>query len=146
MCLKHCQVWGVCVTNDNGFWIRWLDFIGTCLQLQPIMTAHNQWLPKTRSIPYWTASVFYSTVTNEERRIIAHSYESELLYDWRFTANQLVLATSPLRLTTSILFIQLNACYHSPYVTSSLTRGWVCPYESWVLCHDRRSVGQSVLE
>jgi hypothetical protein len=28
--------------------------------------------------------------------------ESELIYDWRFTANQFVLATSPLRLTTSI--------------------------------------------
>jgi hypothetical protein len=30
---------------------------GTSLQLQPIMTA------KTRSIPYWTTSVFSSTVT-----------------------------------------------------------------------------------
>jgi hypothetical protein len=50
---------------------------------------------------------------------------SELLYDWRFTANQFVLATSPLRLTNSISF-QLNSCGHSPYVTSSLTRGWVC--------------------
>jgi hypothetical protein len=26
--------------------------------------------------------------------------ESELLYDWRFTANQFVSATNPLRLTT----------------------------------------------
>jgi hypothetical protein len=26
--------------------------------------------------------------------------QSELLYDWRFTANKFVLATSPLRLTT----------------------------------------------
>jgi hypothetical protein len=49
----------------------------------------------------------------------------ELLYDRRFTANQLVLATSPLRLTTSNFF-QLNTCGHSPYLTSSLTRGWVC--------------------
>jgi hypothetical protein len=31
---------------------------------------------------------------------------------------------SPLRLTTSIFF-QLNTCFHSPYVTLSLTRGWV---------------------
>jgi hypothetical protein len=29
------------------------------------------------------------------------------------------------RLTTRIFF-QLNTCSHSPYVTSSLTRGWVC--------------------
>jgi hypothetical protein len=48
--------------------------------------------------------------------------ESELLYDWRFTANQFVLATSPLRLTTSNFIFRLNACGYSLYVTSSLTR------------------------
>jgi hypothetical protein len=50
----------------------------------------------------------------------------ELLYDWRFIANQFVLAPSPLRLTSSNLFFQLNICGHSPYATSSLTREWVC--------------------
>jgi hypothetical protein len=50
--------------------------------------------------------------------------ESELVYDYRFTANQFVLATRILRLTTSIFF-QLNTCNSSPYVTSSLTREWV---------------------
>jgi hypothetical protein len=50
----------------------------------------------------------------------------ELLYDWRFTVKQFVLATIPLRFTTSVLFFQLNTCGHSSYVTSSLTRGWVC--------------------
>jgi hypothetical protein len=52
--------------------------------------------------------------------------ESELLYDWRCIANHFVLATSPLRLTTSNFIFQLNTCGYSPYVTSSLTRGWVC--------------------
>jgi hypothetical protein len=52
--------------------------------------------------------------------------ESELLYDWRFTANQFVLGTSTLRLTTSNFIFQLNTCDYSPYVTSSLTRGCVC--------------------
>jgi hypothetical protein len=51
--------------------------------------------------------------------------ESELLYHWPFTANQFVLATSPLRLTTSNFVFQLNTCGYSHYVTSSLTRGWV---------------------
>jgi hypothetical protein len=50
--------------------------------------------------------------------------QSQLLYDWRFTANQFVLVTSPLRLTTSNYIFQLNTCGYSPYVTSSLTRGW----------------------
>jgi hypothetical protein len=31
-----------------------------------------------------------------------------------------------LRCTTSHFFSQLNPCGHSPDVTSSLTRGWVC--------------------
>jgi hypothetical protein len=52
--------------------------------------------------------------------------KSKLLYDWRFTANQFVLASSPLSLTTSIPPPKLNPCDISPYVTSSLTRRWVC--------------------
>jgi hypothetical protein len=52
--------------------------------------------------------------------------ELELLYDWRFTANQFVLATSPLRLTTSNFIFQLNTCCYGPYVTPSLPRGRVC--------------------
>jgi hypothetical protein len=35
------------------------------------------------------------------------------------------LATSPLRHTTSNFSFQLNIYFHSPYITSSLTRGWV---------------------
>jgi hypothetical protein len=56
---------------------------------------------------------------------LIHSFMHLLLYDWRFTANQLVLATSPLRLITSIFFFQINTCDQSPYVTFSLLRGWV---------------------
>jgi hypothetical protein len=41
-----------------------IGFIGNSLQLQPIITAHNQWLYKTRSTPYWTTSVFSSTVSD----------------------------------------------------------------------------------
>jgi hypothetical protein len=37
-----------------------LDLLALLLQLQPIITAHNQWLSQTRSIPYWTTSVFSS--------------------------------------------------------------------------------------
>jgi hypothetical protein len=52
--------------------------------------------------------------------------ESELLYDWPFTANQFVLQTSPTRLTTSNFYFRLNTCGYSPYVKSSLMGGWVC--------------------
>jgi hypothetical protein len=52
--------------------------------------------------------------------------ESELRYDWRFTASQFILATSPLRLATTNFIFQLNPCGYSPYVTSFFMRGWVC--------------------
>jgi hypothetical protein len=55
--------------------------------------------------------------------------ESELLWNWRFTANQYVLATSPLTLTTSNFIFQLNTCSYSLYVTSSLTRERVCLWQ-----------------
>jgi hypothetical protein len=58
------HVWGS-MTNNNGFWIGWMALL---LQLQPIITAHKQWLCMTCSIPYWTTSVF-SSVTNDEQRI-----------------------------------------------------------------------------
>jgi hypothetical protein len=46
---------------SSGFddWIN-----GSSLQLQSIIGAHNQWLPKTRSIPYWTTLVFFPTLTD----------------------------------------------------------------------------------
>jgi hypothetical protein len=38
----YCPVFGVSVTNNNGFSIRWLDLFGASLQLQPIITTHDQ--------------------------------------------------------------------------------------------------------
>jgi hypothetical protein len=54
------------------------------------------------------------------------NWKSKLLYDWRFTANQFVLASSPLTLTASNFIFQLNTCGSSPLLASSLTRWWVC--------------------
>jgi hypothetical protein len=59
-------------------------------------------------------------------RDIKTESESDLLYDWRFTFDQFVLATGPLRPTTNNFIFQLNTRGYSPYVTSSLTKGWVC--------------------
>jgi hypothetical protein len=48
----------------NGFWIGWLDLLALLSQIQLTIRAHYQWLPKTRFIPYWTTSVFSSTLTD----------------------------------------------------------------------------------
>jgi hypothetical protein len=53
--------------------------------------------------------------------------KSKLLYDCRFTANQFLLAPSPLKIMARVFFLlQLNPCRRSPHETSSLTRGWDC--------------------
>jgi hypothetical protein len=74
-------------------------------------------------------SLLYTVIYGQEGSSKAYrSSESELLYDLRFTASQFVLATSPLRLTTSNFIFQLNTCGYSPYVTPSLTRGGVVSF------------------
>jgi hypothetical protein len=44
-----------------------------------------------------------SLYTEAIEAVRSQKSESELLYDWRFTANQFVLAPSPFRLMTSII-------------------------------------------
>jgi hypothetical protein len=81
---------GFSVTNNNGFWIRWLDLLALFLQLQAIMTAYNQWLSTTRFILCWTRSLFSSTVTNDERRTTNHCSHIELPWTtsvWRMLLN-----------------------------------------------------------
>jgi hypothetical protein len=58
--------------------------------------------------------------------VLSGQSESELLYDWRFTTNQFVLATSPFETHDQYFFLQMNTCGYSPYVTSSLILGSVC--------------------
>jgi hypothetical protein len=52
--------------------------------------------------------------------------DSELLYDWLFTTDRFVLAPTLWDSRPENAFLQLNRCRNSPYVTSSLTRRWVC--------------------
>jgi hypothetical protein len=71
------------MTNNNGIWMGWLDLLALLLQLRSTTTSHNQWLPKTRPIPYWNTSVFFSTVTNDERRISCDwIIQRWLSYEW----------------------------------------------------------------
>jgi hypothetical protein len=49
--------------------------------------------------------------------------KSQLVYNWRFTANQ-SSRQAPFRIKTKDFLT--NSCGHGPYVTSSLAKGWVC--------------------
>jgi hypothetical protein len=75
------------------------------------------------------SSVSRAQVPSSETSVQNRRLKSKLLYDWRFTANQFVLASIPWKTTTTDFF-QLNLCGKSPYVTSSLTRRWV--YLLWI--------------
>jgi hypothetical protein len=55
------------VTNNNGFWIGWLDLLELLWQLLLISinyNSSNRWLSTTCPIPSWTTSAFSSTVTD----------------------------------------------------------------------------------
>jgi hypothetical protein len=86
------------VTNNNGLWIGWLDLLALLLQLLFITITYNrpQSMTKPRSIPYWTTSVFSSTVT-----------ELVLIYEPVTSTNDCIL-TSLLRMNADCLNVSLS--------------------------------------
>jgi hypothetical protein len=69
---------------------------------------HCDWLGSDLPVTdFWFTNEYRMTthlrITKDQWRTKNES-QSELLYDWRFAANQFVLATSPLRPTTSIFY------------------------------------------
>jgi hypothetical protein len=70
-----------------------LDY--NCSYLQSLITAPNQWLCKTRSIPSWTTSVFSSTV--------ADLHEWRLSYEWRSADDS--STTESRRLSLSLILL-----------------------------------------
>jgi hypothetical protein len=84
--------------EKNGFWIGWLTLL---VKLQSIIAAHSQLLSKTRSFPYWTTSVFSSTVT--DLVLIYESVTSSAsIFRW------LTLHSWTLNWTTFWVLLQLN--------------------------------------
>jgi hypothetical protein len=96
----------------------WQRISTQILSFQIIMKSSSTHFSTANSLPQISCTTEISL--SEFSTQLNSQSESELFY-----ANQFVLATKPLRLTTSI-FPQLNTCFHSPYVTSSVTRGWAC--------------------
>jgi hypothetical protein len=120
------------VTNNCGFYIWRLGLLDISITVTlDYNSSHIKLLLDNESLIAFLlflgliSCLLLLNTTHFSSATIALS-ESEILYDLRFTANQFVFATSPLRLTTSNSFFQLNTCGYNPYVTFSLMRGWVC--------------------
>jgi hypothetical protein len=98
----YCHVWGVCVTNSNGFWIGWLNLL-------PLLYDHDQWLSKTSSIPYWTTSVFSSSVTAYNDDGPTNSLTNPLIDEWTLFYNkERTDERSPPRTVLVILFFHCH--------------------------------------
>jgi hypothetical protein len=79
------------VTNNNRFWIGWLDLFTACFT---ITLNYNQLEQLTiddcltRPIPYWTTSVFYCDWLDSDLRI------DHFFYEWRITNDLLFMTQS----------------------------------------------------
>jgi hypothetical protein len=105
-----------------------VGFIGTSLPLQSIVTAHNQWVSKIRSIPYWTTSAFSSTATDwNDGSLTNLSLSLSLSLMSRPTVSRPVcLGIKHPSGAYDKLFItvwQLRVCWYGVF---SLTKGRVC--------------------
>jgi hypothetical protein len=102
-------------------------FIGTSSQMQLIITAHtlNSFWRRLSCEWLWRVSPFCLNLG-----LVSTTSESES--ESRVTLRPAVyrqsvrIGAEPLATHGQNFFSQLNTCGHSPYITSSLTRGWVC--------------------
>jgi hypothetical protein len=96
-----------------------IRFIDTSLQLLSIVTPHNQWLPKTRSIPYWTTSVFCGDWPGSDLRIGRFSsfrcplvntpqLNTQLPHEWRMPNDKCLVLISAAACTSIISSVYEN--------------------------------------
>jgi hypothetical protein len=126
--LVCCHVSGapwVITGSGLGDWIYWH------LPIQSIITAHNQWLSKTRSIPSWTTSVFYCDWLCSDLRIGHFFYERRITYEGMTTAFWL----NCLLLCTAACIVSGN---HGKYWLLVRIRGKFC----WFRWHGKRGLYQ----
>jgi hypothetical protein len=90
------------------------DHLPVCVYVSPTPTAARQRgllfderRDRSFSIGALSEEISRTPPLTQTKAVLSES-GSELLYDWRFAANQFVLATSPLGLTTSNSFFLIE--------------------------------------
>jgi hypothetical protein len=100
-----------------------------CLSYQLFTaTACNNWIPEITPLTHQSTLRWLTLLTNS-----VHINPLKVKIKVKITLRLVVhlqsvrLGAKPLEThDQSFLFLQLNPCDHSPYVTSSLTKGWIC--------------------
>jgi hypothetical protein len=127
--LKYCHVFGVCMTNNNGFWIRWLDLLA-------LLYNYNQLWQLTindslRLAPFLTglrmSSLPLGRMPNEESlltywTLFCHS-QSHIATDGQSVCPSWRRAPAGAHDQIFLLVWKLLSC---PCGAPSLTRGRVC--------------------
>jgi hypothetical protein len=111
------------------------------------MVLGKPWATRDWCVPWKFTSgvenlVFQALLTDSESDTVS---QSELLYDWRLTASNFVLAPNPLWLKIRDFFVQLNPCGHNPYVTSSLTKSKSKSLYDWQFTANQFVLASSLL-
>jgi hypothetical protein len=92
--------------------------------------SHLLWNLKVQESLYWSLSWSCWVKSTPSILFKVHFNVVRVIYRVTFTTGGLLPISSSWRQapwdSRPVMFFQLNTCGHNPYVTSSLTRGWVC--------------------
>jgi hypothetical protein len=113
-----------------------VTLLGSCFQLRTSLCfqadALADWWPSHATLILWPLASAGSSRA-ELNWLLTANFQLQLsILDWllrvRVTLRLAVCCQSvrPLRITTKDSFFQMNPCGNNPYVTSCLTRRWVC--------------------
>jgi hypothetical protein len=109
-------IWWSDLLHTHHSWLDFTDYTDYCPQSIAVFTSRflaTDFNNYYNSLTITTAHIrsFFHSLPFRSHSQLTCNWESgsELLYDWRFTANQFILASSPLRLTARF-FSQFSAC------------------------------------
>jgi hypothetical protein len=110
------------VQKTQQFYLRFVfcrHLIRAWARTQAILTKDFRNFPQSFQVYYTTIPCTSLSLRHLSVRVIVTS---------RLTVyrQSVCLSAKPLETQGQNFFFQLNTCGHSPYVTSSLTRGWIC--------------------
>jgi hypothetical protein len=114
-----CHVLGTVVTSDNGLWIWWSDLLA-------LLYKYSQLLQFTINLDRQGQFSYCLSFYDWLQKVKVKAEVTLRLVVYRQSVRPSITSLE----THDQIFFQLNSCGNGPYVTSSLTREWVCHLQS----------------